>query len=411
MTTPHFLLVGNGPYLNRGCEAIVRGTMNILRKAFGSNTSCTTFSPIEPCVVNLQDRIETDPHIRHCSHLVTRWSGAWFQRSFYRLTHPRTAIPHVGLLRAATQAKAALLVGGDNYSFDYGYQPWRLDIDRQLLACGIPVYLWGASVGPFESLPAHKREMLSHLGSLTGIFVRESASLRYLQQEGITGNVYRTWDPAFVLEAESPGENKLGFAMPESAVGFNLSPLIGNCLSLSYAAWVTMCRDMLRGVCAQTKRPVVLIPHVTSSHESQDDYRLLRAIRDNLRDDDIRSAQVFLVPPTLSAAETKWVISRCHILVAARTHATIAAFSSQVPTLSIAYSMKAAGLNQDLFGSQEHCLDAKDLGTATLLKRFATLEAKAPAIKASLGRLLPDIENRAYEAGTNLRQLLNDCAS
>jgi hypothetical protein len=32
---PHFLLVGNGPYLNRGCEAIVRGTMAILCQAFG----------------------------------------------------------------------------------------------------------------------------------------------------------------------------------------------------------------------------------------------------------------------------------------------------------------------------------------------------------------------------------------
>ena len=32
-----FLFVGNGPYKNRGCEAIVRGTMNILRQHFGKN--------------------------------------------------------------------------------------------------------------------------------------------------------------------------------------------------------------------------------------------------------------------------------------------------------------------------------------------------------------------------------------
>jgi hypothetical protein len=31
----NFLLLGNASYLNRGCEAILRGTVKILRSAFG----------------------------------------------------------------------------------------------------------------------------------------------------------------------------------------------------------------------------------------------------------------------------------------------------------------------------------------------------------------------------------------
>ena len=31
---PLFILAGNGPYTNRGCEAIVRGTVKILREYF-----------------------------------------------------------------------------------------------------------------------------------------------------------------------------------------------------------------------------------------------------------------------------------------------------------------------------------------------------------------------------------------
>ena len=31
---PLFILAGNGPYENRGCEAIVRGTVKILRNYF-----------------------------------------------------------------------------------------------------------------------------------------------------------------------------------------------------------------------------------------------------------------------------------------------------------------------------------------------------------------------------------------
>jgi hypothetical protein len=34
MENPTFLLAGNGPYVNRGCEAIVRGTTKILREVY-----------------------------------------------------------------------------------------------------------------------------------------------------------------------------------------------------------------------------------------------------------------------------------------------------------------------------------------------------------------------------------------
>ena len=38
-----FILAGNGPYENRGCEAILRGTVKIIRKFF-RNPSFVCFS-------------------------------------------------------------------------------------------------------------------------------------------------------------------------------------------------------------------------------------------------------------------------------------------------------------------------------------------------------------------------------
>jgi hypothetical protein len=46
MSLDHFILLGNGSCLNRGCEAIVRGTMAILRQAFGGDAIGETFSPV-----------------------------------------------------------------------------------------------------------------------------------------------------------------------------------------------------------------------------------------------------------------------------------------------------------------------------------------------------------------------------
>ena len=51
--------------------------------------------------------------------------------------------------------------------------------------------------------------------------------------------------------------------------------------------------------------------------------------------------------------ELKGCISRCRFLVAARTHASIAAYSTGVPTLVAGYSVKARGIARDLFGTED----------------------------------------------------------
>ena len=59
---------------------------------------------------------------------------------------------------------------------------------------------------------------------------------------------------------------------------------------------------------------------------------------------------VNIMPSEFNASQIKQVISQFHFFIGARTHATIAAFSSGVPTISIAYSVKAKGINKDLLG-------------------------------------------------------------
>ena len=54
------------------------------------------------------------------------------------------------------------------------------------------------------------------------------------------------------------------------------------------------------------------------------------------------------------AHELKGYISKCSFFVGARTHSTIAAYSSGVPTLVIGYSVKSRGIATDLFGSYEN---------------------------------------------------------
>ena len=47
--------------------------------------------------------------------------------------------------------------------------------------------------------------------------------------------------------------------------------------------------------------------------------------------------------------QLKYDISKCRFFVGARTHATIAAYSTCVPTLVVGYSVKSRGIARDLF--------------------------------------------------------------
>ena len=109
----------------------------------------------------------------------------------------------------------------------------------------------------------------------------------------------------------------------------------------------------------------------------------------------------------LSAAETKWLIARCAVFVRARTHATIAAISSCVPTLSLAYSRKARGLNRDVFGNQDNCLLPSEVEPVAIAERIVNMLAHRDAICDHLTNALPGIREHAFYGGIILRRLIS----
>lgn len=164
------LFVGNGPYRNRGCEAIVRGTMEILSDTFGANLSVRAGVMASPATVAAQQAAETDARVTNfpVSYVGPRLSPKWWMAQ----ANARLGInlrPHVRDLRGPTQGAAcALQLGGDNYSLDYGRVLDYVAIDRWLHKRGVPVVLWGASVGPFEQDPNLAPTMYAHLRTLAG---------------------------------------------------------------------------------------------------------------------------------------------------------------------------------------------------------------------------------------------------
>ena len=397
-TSKHFLLVGNGPYSNRGCEAIVRGTMAILRHEFSDNFRVTLGTLEMPDIVAEQAAAETDPLITHVAlrtKAIRRGSWPWWRRQILRgFIQPPGCYAMLNAFCA--DAACALQVGGDNYTLDYGSPRQFMRLDDYLHQHDVPVVLWGASVGPFEADPAFAREMLAHLRAMRAIFLRESDSYEYLKQHGVDGNLHRMSDPAFAMEPVEPPAAKIGGRLPTNPIGLNLSPLMARYVTGGDVdAWVKIGADMVQCILDATQREVLLVPHVTWAETN--DHAFLRDVAETCARRGVQG--VFCLSDKLSAAETKWVISRCAVFAGARTHSTIAAFSTCVPTLSLAYSRKAKGLNQDIFGNQDYCLQPAEITPLRVAQRIADVLSKRDAVRAHLAGAIPSIRANALQGG------------
>ena len=238
--------------------------------------------------------------------------------------------------------------------------------------------------------------MIRHLSRFRLITVRESRSFHYLQRLGLA-NMIQTADPAFLMKPEPA----TALDLPERFIGLNLSPLTARSLpTQDIVEWVRICGAAVKAILRACDLPVVLFPHVIIHTPINDDYAFLEKVAHEVNGGD----RIYLVRPDLAAAQVKWAIGKSIVFAGARTHATIAAMSMGVPTISLAYSVKAWGINEDLFGHTQFCIDSKELcHDETLAKGLVELLHHSEQVRHHLGQTLPKTRQAAMNAGIALR--------
>ena len=306
------------------------------------------------------------------------------------------------MLSHLDKAAAVLSIGGDNYSLDYSVPILFTGLDDIVLEKGRTLAIWGASVGPFDRMPDYEEYMGRHLREVTAIFARESVTIDYLKGIGVNDNVYLVADPAFVMDAIKPENIEDDLPIDEEAIGINFSPWMANYVTGGdLEAWTGMAASIIEDVARKTGMPIYLIPHVTSPHSN--DYEFMQQALSLIQS---RNRDITLVPPRYNAAEMKWIISRMDLFAGARTHSTIAALSSGIPTLSFAYSIKARGINRDLFGHTNYCLEPKDLDTGVISGRMESMLDNSTTIRMDLAEQIPRMQRAASSAGIRLKQIV-----
>ena len=150
-------------------------------------------------------------------------------------------------------------------------------------------------------------------------------------------------------------------------------------------------RYLIKYIIDKTNYNIALIPHVTE--EENDDRVPLESLFDEFKE----TKRVVLIGDC-NAEQLKGYISRCSLFIGARTHATIAAYSTCIPTLVIGYSTKAKGIALDLFGSYDnYVLPVQNLRDKNdMINSFVWLNSHKKEIKEHLKSFLPDYKKRVY---------------
>jgi polysaccharide pyruvyl transferase WcaK-like protein len=136
---------------------------------------------------------------------------------------------------------------------------------------------------------------------------------------------------------------------------------------------------------------VALVPHVI--WKGGDDRKPLQHLYDAFS----HTGRVCMVTDR-SCTELKYLISNCRFFLGARTHSTIAAYSTGVPTLVCGYSVKARGIALDLFGQSEgYVVPVQGLEREDMLaEAFSALFAQEEGIRDHLRAKLPTYQQQAF---------------
>lgn len=349
----HYLLYAHGGAYNHGSEASVKCDIALLRK----------ISP--DCRITLSSHFpEQDRQFNiDADEIIGRNLNGKTNEEIYADTISRI-----------TPETVCLSVGGDCYC----YPNWQryACIHKKAIEKGAKSILWSCSIEPSMI----DDEMLEVLRSHTLIAARESVTFNALKKLGLT-NVVLTADIAFTLE---PVETKI---LPGKYVVLNLSPLVIRRNPNVLAAYQSLVDEIL----SKTDYNIALLPHVEVSVDN--DFEALS----QLHGIDGSEDRIFRIPVGLSAAEYKYIISKSEACVAARTHVTIAAWSSGVPCLAVGYSAKARGIAEDL-GQEKWVVDINVINKEILYNAFICLNKEKVNIKAILRQKnIKHSKNIAYE--------------
>lgn len=368
-----YFLYTHGGSFNHGCEAIVRGTIEIFKN---DNRKKVLFSKNvrSERLYGVDEIIEVIPHTSYRDlNSKTRYiASALFKANLRGLS---TRMANAPLINQVDKGDIGFSIGGDMYC--YNNYDWILPLNDHLIRKGASLVLWGCSIEP----NALNKKLIEHLMLYKMIFPRERLTEKALQASGLSNVCYMP-DPAFLMKSQ-PIHDYDYFFEKADVIGINFSSLVN--FMLKGNSTENAVKALIEYIICETKYSVALIPHVNSeaNNINERDYDYMR---EKFYTRYLSNDRVCIISKEHNSPQLKYLISKCKAFVGSRTHATIAAYSQGIPTIVIGYSIKSRGIYFDLFDDNDDYIYSSDNNSSSLvlIEKFCQMIKNAQNIKAML---------------------------
>ena len=376
---------------NHGCEAIVRGTNKILNRDI-----CLYSDAIQEDIENGIDKIvelKENKTVDIKKNSLEYYISA-LNIKLFNSTIKNTEYRKKLFLNDVKPGDIYLSIGGDNYC--YAGIEYLSDINYLINKRRAKTVLWGCSVEPSV---IKDEKVKKDLNRYSLIVARETLTYNALKENGINKSILCP-DPAFQLD-------KIDLPLPKgfeenNTVGINVSPLIIGCESKKGSTMENY-EGLIKHIIDTTDMQIALIPHVV--WDNNDDRKPLKVLYDKFKD----TGRVVMLEDH-NCMELKGYISRCRFFIGARTHATIAAYSTCVPTLVIGYSVKAKGIAKDIFGTYEnYVLPVQSLSNKDdLVNAFEWMKVNEEGIRQHLNEFIPYYKEKSYKSFEKISEIIGE---
>ncbi|MDM5190860.1 polysaccharide pyruvyl transferase family protein [Bacillus sp. DX4.1] len=381
------MMFAHGGSLNRGCEAIVRSSTNIIKeKVDEAKIYLASSKPETDKIITQLDGIYDGSNSSIAKYSYDWWMALLKVKLFNDESYAIAKMED-NIIKHIKNMDVCLSIGGDNYC--YGEQPALYEINKRVKAQGKKLVLWGCSIGE-EDMSERKLEDLKQFDL---ILARETLTYSMLKNKGLN-NVKLCADPAFTMEKEEL-ELPKGWQQGNT-VGLNFSPLVWNKNKDSQVA----VRDLIHHILDTTDSTIALTPHVIQ--DGNNDYEVLYKYYEEFQN----TGRVIILPNNLNATQYKGYIARMRFFIGARTHATIAAYSNCVPTMVLGYSIKSKGIAKDLFGEEKLVLNIEEISNSDKLRaKFDEMVREEEQLRRKLKQSIPNIKRMSYKSVEYLQEL------
>lgn len=387
---------------NRGSEALVRGLVKSLKHYI-------TDSNIILCSKDVEKDMELnisgiDRYINRYSYnrknKIIRYllSGI---RYIFHMPYLADRLSFIPAIHECKTADLIIMIGADNYDKAYGgfrdMHSFNKTLHR-IKKTNTKMVLYDCSLHPDE----FSKEIAEDFNLFNLVTVRDNITYNGIIGKASVNLVKFLPDPAFCLDKQEVLITSL--IQGEKIIGINLSTLIlENCYTSDKELILNAYRKLIQYILEKTEYKILFIPHVMQGA----DLKILKIFYKEFKE----SNRVEIIDnETLSSSELKYIISKCEIFVGARTHATIAAYSSCVPTLVLGYSVKSIGIATDLFGtSNGYVIPVQKIeNEEELLEHFKKILENKTEIKKHLEQVMPAYIEQAFSIGSLINNLFFD---